>query len=362
MTAGTPYELTWYGCDLRTGGIIEELPALSHSGSLSRRLGQHTTANFSLSLAGAPADWEAATNQGRTVLVGVDTATNLPVWPGIVLTRDGGSAANVELGTATLERYLDSRYTGTYTAVQQDKAAVVTGLAAGILTDGPPFVFDAPSIGSMMDIDVLDGDDRTVLSALQEVMDADGGPEWTVDVEWNAARNGFRFPLRVRAAIGTQAPQPEAVFDFPGCVSSYTASESYEAGKGATVVQARGEGEGSARLSSDVYTASSLIASGWPRWVHRYTPATGLTDPVALNAHAAQALAVMATGATVWSVEAVASQAPRLGRDFGVGDTVRVAVESSARHPHGAEVVARCWSWELDPAADKIRPILVEED
>jgi hypothetical protein len=152
------------------------------------------------------------------------------------------------------------------------------------------------------------------------------------------------------------------VFDFPGCVATYTLSESYEQGKGATVVLARGEGEGTSRLTSTPHVATALIAAGWPRWEYRYTPATGVTDPDQLNAHAAKSLALMQQGAQVWSIEAVASKAPRLGPDWGLGDSVRLAVSTSPRHPRGADVVARCWAWELDPGADRIRPILVEDD
>ncbi|MFH8752929.1 hypothetical protein ACH4GK_17960 [Streptomyces rimosus] len=356
-----PVELAWYGCDLRSGAIIEDLRGLKPGGALTRKLGETTTLSASLGLAGAPADWEAATAGGRSMLVAVDTATDTPIWPGIVLTRDGGSATDISLQCATPERYLDGRYTGTVTAVQQDQATVLTSLLANAMTDGPPFVLDAPPTGRPLDYAVLDGDDRTILSAVQEIMGMDGGPEWTVDVAWNTDHSGFVLPIRVRPAIGAQAAAPEAVFDFPGCVSSYTLAESYEAGKGATVVQARGEGESAGRLTSQVYTADALIAGGWPRWVHRFTPASGITDPVQLNAHAAKALAMMQTGAKVWSVEAVASVAPRIGRDWGLGDTVRIAVESSPRHPRGAETVARAWAWELDPGADKIRPILVED-
>ena len=86
-----------------------------------------------------------------------------------------------------------------------------------------------------------------------------------------------------------------------------------------------------------------------------------MTDPDQLNAHAAQSLTLMQQGARVWSIEAIASRAPRLGWDWALGDTVRMAVERSPRHPQGADMVARCWSWELDPGADRVRPILVEE-
>lgn len=363
-SAETPYRLAWYGCDLRTGGIVEDLPSLK-TPTLSRRLGQPTTAQFDLQLGGAPADWVAATAHGRSVLVAVDTLTDTPIWAGSVLRRNRGSALTASLACATLEAYLDRRYTGNQTLIGADQATVIAALAGNLLVNGPPFVIDAPAIGVTMDYSVLDSDDKTILSALTEVMGMDGGPEWTVDVEWaDAAHTAFRFVLRVRPRIGTQTASPEATFDFPGSVSSYEQEESYEEGKGATATLARGEGEGDSRLSSSSHVASDLIAAGWSQYVYRYTPGSGLTDPDALNSHATAALALMRTGASAWSVTGVASRAPRVGTDWGLGDTVRLEVQPgvSPGHPAGASVVARAWAWELDAAADKITPILVEED
>jgi len=355
------YELAWYGCDLRTGGIVEDLRSIKPTGTLSRKLGDATTLQLELALAGAPDEWEAAVAPGRSVLVAVDTATDTPIWAGAVLPREGGSSQTVQLGAATLERYLDSRFPGDQTLIGTDQAAVVSALVTPALTGGPPIVIDAPSTGVTMDYLTSDGDDKSILSCLQEIMGLEGGPEWTIDIAWNAGRDGFTFPLRVRSAIGAQSDSPESVFDFPGCVSSYTLSESYEQGKGATVVVARGEGEGTSRLTSTSHEATALIANGWPRWEYRYTPATGVTDPDQLDAHAAKSLTLMAQGAQVWSIEAIASRAPRVGRDWALGDSIRMAVETSPRHPGGTDLVARCWSWELDPGADRVRPILVEE-
>lgn len=357
----TPYRLAWFGCDMRTGGIVEDLPALKPSGALSRKLGVSTTCTFDLALDGAPDDWESATAPGRSLLVAVDTVTDTPVWAGAVLPRDGGTGTTVQLGAATLEAYLDARYPGTQTLIGVDQADVIAALAAPALASGPPIVIDSASTGTTMDYLSFDGDDKTVLSCLQEVMGLDGGPEWTIDVAWNAGHNGFQFPLRVRKQIGAQAPSPEAVFDYPGCVSSYNLSESYERDKGATRVIARGEGEGENRLSSTVQEATYLTSTGWPVWEYRYTPSSGITNPNQLIAHAAKSLTLMAQGAQVWTMEAVASRAPRVGTDWNLGDTVHLAVEESRRHPNGADVVARCWSWELDAAADRVRPILVEE-
>lgn len=356
-----PVLLAWYGCDLRTGGIVEDLPSLTPSGALSRKLGAQTTLQLDLALAGAPAEWDAATAPGRSLLVAVDTATDTPLWAGAVLTRDGGSAGTVQLGAATLEAYLDARYPGTQTLLATDQASVITALATPALTSGPPLVIDAAATGTSMDYLSSDGDDKTILSCLQEVMGLDGGPEWTIDVAWNATHSGFQFPLRVRTAIGVQATAPEAVFDYPGCVADYTLSESYEQGKGATRVIARGEGEGSSRLTSPVQQATALITGGWPVWDYRYTPATGITDPDQLNAHATASVALMAQGAQVWTVQGIASKSPRLGSDFALGDSVGISVQKSRRHPGGATTVARCWAWELDAGADRIRPILVED-
>ena len=353
--------LAWYGCDLRTGGIVEDLPSLKPTGALSRKLGEATTLQFELNVAGAPGEWGAATDPGRSLLVAVDVATDTPIWAGAVVLREGGGARNVQLGAATLERYFDSRFPGTQTHIGVDQADVIAALATPALTGGPPITIDAVDTGVAMDYLTQDGDDKTILSCLQEIMALEGGPEWTIDVAWDAGHDGFTFPLRVRAAIGTQTTTPEGVFDFPGCVSSYTLTESYEAGKGATVVIARGEGEGSSRLTSSAHEATALLANGWPRWEYRYSPATGLTDPDQLEAHATKSLALMQEGAQVWSIEAVASKSPRLGADWGLGDSVSLNIETSPRHPNGAGVVARCWSWELDPGSDRIRPILVEE-
>ncbi|MFH9977952.1 hypothetical protein ACH4ND_01565 [Streptomyces sp. NPDC017179] len=357
----TAIELAWYGVDFRSGGIVEDLPSLKPTGPLSRKLGTFTTGQLELALDGAPAEWEAATAPGRSLVVAVDQATDIPVWAGALLPRDGGSSATVQLGAVTLEAYLDARYPGTQTLLNVDQASVMSSLVAPALSGGPPLVIDTVATGTSIDYLTDDGDDRTIYSCLQEVMGLEGGPEWTVDVEWNAGHNGFVFPLRVRKQIGTQSDIPEAVWDFPGCAAEYVLSESYEQGKGATRVIARGEGEGPSRLTSPPREATALIAGGWPVWEYRYTPAAGLTDPDQLDAHAVKSVGLMGQGAQVWSIHGVASQSPRLGRDWGLGDSIRLSVESSRRHPAGADVVARCWAWELDPAANRVRPILVQE-
>lgn len=359
---GTPFVLAWYGCDLATGGIAEELRSLSPSGALSRRLGDSTGATFSLDLAGAPRGWEAATDQGRTMLVAVDTATDTPIWAGVVTgPRQGGSANTVNLTASTLETYLEGRYSPDFTAIDVDLGTILEDVLAPALTGGPPFEIDGATTGTTGILQVLDSDDRSLLSIGQELMGRENGPEWTIDPVWADANHAmFKFMIRIRSKIGVQLDDPEAVFDMPGCVRDYSLTEDYTAGHGATRVTAYGDSSDTARLRSAVYQADDLLASGWPLWEHRFTPAAGTTDPDALNAQAAAALRLMKTGARSWSIDATASRGPRLGTGWNLGDNIALDVVSSPRHPNGVYAVARAWAWELDPKSDLVRPILVE--
>lgn len=357
-----PYELVWYACDATTGGIVEELPGLTTQ-TIGRRLGAPTTSSFALFLPSAPTDWEAATQEGRSLLLAVDPATDTPLWAGWILTRDGGSSQTLDLQAITFEGYLDRRYVGDLTLIGQDQATVITNLMTAPLSQGPPFVMDTVATGVTMDWISLDGDDRTVLSAMQQVMGMDGGPEWTIDPIWaDVAHTAIDLSVRVRSRIGSQSGDPEAVFDFPGCIASYQQAGSYETGKGATVAVARGDGEGESRLTSAPMVATELEAAGWPRTEYRWTPASGITDPTELTAHATRARDLMGIGASVWTLNATASRAPRLGTDWSLGDDITIEIAESARHPNGAVRVGRAWSWDLDPSGDKISPILVEEE
>lgn len=361
MTIG-PVTLAYYACDLRTGLILEELHSLTPSGALGVRLGASSTANASLDLSGAPPGWEDATTPGRSMIVAVDQAVQQPVWAGLILTREGGTDPALTLGLATTEAYFDRRYTGDVTiAVATDQAVIMTSLGTALAVNAPNFVFDAPAAGITLDsYTVADGDDKTILSCWQEVM-GQGGIEFTVVPRWqDAAKTTFQLAIVIRPQVGTQSPTPEAVFDSPGNVASYKLNESYESGKGATDVMALGNGQGATRLKSSDHQATALLGAGWPSWVYRFTPQAGLDDPVQLDTHAAETLAQLSPGTNAWTIVGVASRSPRVGSDWSLGDSIRLHVTTSPRHPNGADLVERCYGWDLDPAADTITPILIE--
>lgn len=357
----TPVELAWYGCDLRTGYIAEELRALTPTQPLQRRLGASTSSTATLALPGAPRTWEAATDPGRTLLVAVDTLTGSIVWSGATLRRDGGSATTVDLTAATPESYLDRRYPGTYSASRTDLALIMQQLAQPLLSQGPAITLDVTPCGTLGSYSVADTDDKTVLSALQEIAAMDGAPEWTIDTVWaNAQQSAVQLVLRIKPAIGVQSPAPEAVFDLPGCITNYTLQESYEKDKGATSVVARGAQTATGRATSTTHLATDQLTNGWCLWETRFQPAASITDTASLEQHATAALALMATGTRAWTVSAAASASPRLGRDWALGDSVHLAIATSPRHPNGIDVVGRAYAWSLDPAADTVQPITLE--
>lgn len=365
--------VTWLGCDLATGQIIEELPDLVPDGPISAMLGAYTSAAFSLPLAlgghGAPPrEWVAATEIGRAMIVAV--LSGEPVWAGIVKPRTGGTAAEARLGCVSLEGYLDSRYVGDHEWLAEDESSVI---AAGLLGDannieGIGFTIDAPATGMLRDRTYLDQDDKTVYSALRELMGVIDGPEWTVVLGWtDATKTAISKTIRVRSRIGVESTAPTSVFTT-GSASAvmgsagtsealYEFTEDYSNGRGANHIVATSSGEGESRPQSAPARDEARIAAGMPRYEYRYSPGSSIADIDVLDAHAQKALAIMGSGARTVKVTARADVYPLLGRDWMLGDDIGYDLIGH-RHPAGVAGVARAIGWELDAVAGTVSPIL----
>lgn len=364
--------VNWLGCDLVTGRIIEELPDIVPGGQLGAILGAYSSTSFKLPLAMAghgapPANWEQATEPGRTMIVAV--INDVPVWAGIILVRGGGKDAFVDLGCATLEAYLDRRFVGDHTWTAQDESSVIAaGLIGDAATEGIGFTVDAPSTGTTRDRAYLDQDDKTIYSALTELMGVDAGPEWTVTVGWaDASHTIVSKTVRVRKRIGVASTPPDlnnptgsanAVFMSTGASEAvYTLREDYSAGSGANHIVATSSGEGDSRPQSSPARATALLAAGWPRWEHRFTPSTSISSTTTLDGHATAALALMDDGANIVTITARADVYPVLGIDWALGDDIGYELVGH-RHPNGLTGVARAIGWNLDAAAGTVSPIL----
>lgn len=356
----TPAEYIWFGCDLVTGAIVEELPFVA-SGSLQRIIGAYTSVSGSIAIPDCPPNWERATDPMRTMLVCVRASDLRVMWGGMVLSRTGGSAETVTLSLATLEAYLDRRFMGDQVFVQNRISYVtLNAFVANSSTDGINIGFDVLMIPTLIDRTYSAESDQTVYSVLSELMGSTG-IEWTIDLDWSdSSQTGFKKTFYARERIGVVSPSPSAVFDMPGCVSDYVLTEDYTSSKGANHITMFGDGEGETRPTSGPQVADALIAAGWPRVEFRATR-SGVTQTATLIEHAQEMLAWKAQGAQIFTVTADATTGPLLGVDWALGDVVAVDVDHSPRHPDGFHITARSIGWELDTNAATVTPLLQEE-
>lgn len=364
-------DLTWLGCHLGTGKIIEELPDLyPASGPLISVLATSSSVQFKLPIplsgyGAPPLNWQSATQEGTTMIVAV--LAGRPIWAGAVLINDSGTDPVAGISCVSLEGYLDHRYVGDHTWTDQDEASVI---AAGLVADADPegigFVVDAPATGTLRDRTYQDQDDKTIYSALRELMGVIDGPEWTVALDWtDSTQTAVQKIIRVRKRIGVAASIPSAVFDSQssavfdtgGAASAqYRVVKDYSSGKGANHIVAVSSGQGDTRPQSTPARDETLLASGMPRWEYRFTPSTSITDTAVLDAHAARSLELMARGARSISITARADVYPVLGTDWTVGDDIGYDLAGHG-HPTGLTGVARAVGWQLDPQAGTVAPI-----
>lgn len=363
--------ITWLGCDLVSGQIIDELPDLNPSGEISRVLGASTSASFSLPipLPGPTVpvrDWVGATEGGRSLIVAV--VNDQPVWGGIVLRRKGGTDGTLELSTVTPEGYLDRRYVGDHVWVNADQTSVI---AAGLLGDadneGIGLEVDAAASGMLRDRSYFNKDNKTILSVLDELSGVVDGPEWTIDLEWSdSTKTAVSKVARVRQRIGVASPEPSAVFETSassvfGTVGTsgaeYSYDEDFSSGKGANHVVAYSSGEGDSQPFSAPARDEVLLAAGFPRWEHRFQPSSSIADVATLNSHAQSRVSVMKLGARTWAIEASASAYPLLGVDWSLGDDVAWDLVGH-RHPDGVKEQGRVIGWSLNPETDRVSLIL----
>lgn len=351
----------WLAIAARTGAIISELPLLTVDGdSIKQTIGRYETATAHVPIAGkyAPADWKRATKKGASFLVFVEDSVQdsrgLPTWGGLITRRRRNETDLIDLDLITAEGYLDRRYTGAQTfaatgqnTIMQTLLALVVDGAGG--KNGIPLrvvnIDGAP--GTLRDRTYLDQDDKTIYSAAQELMGVDGGPEWTIGLEWVDSLH-IGLVAQVGARIGVSPLPglvPNAAFDLPGNVSNFELIEDYSTGNGATDVMAVSSGEGTTRPQSTHMISNDLDR---PTFEYRFTPSTSITDVATLNSHATDELHVISGGISSLTLKAELDAAPRIGSEWNIGDDVSYAVAGSvpAFAPDGLAGTARAMGWE----------------
>lgn len=330
--------------DARTGAINDYLPDLMPQGPCAKTLGRFESLGFQMpfpkevvayaqTLSGvAPlpqlADWQTATRPGAAVLIALDEAGQ-PCWGGLVLTRTTDHTEVAQLSTVTMEAYFDRRNVGPYNVIGRDQNLIVSDLINQFILDGtlPGLPIRVQSTASAKTQSVIfnDYDDKTIYSILGTMSGAAGGPQWTVNWEWQSSPTRITPVLVVADRIGSPVPaglQPTATFSMPGCVQKYQLVEDYTGGKGANRVTATGsQGSGLTRPED---TENSTLPDGRPTYEYRYSPQQPPPPnaTLTLQQHALAALAYLQDGTHTLTVTCDVKSAPVLNSDWSIGDDV----------------------------------------
>jgi hypothetical protein len=341
--------LSWVSVNANDGSIIADLTNLKASGALKQTLMRYESQTASLPLDGAPPNWRQATRKGAVFLVALDE-TEQPMWGGLVKNRTTTEGPDVELSLVTAEAYFDRVYVGNEQFQQIPQNTIVKTLAETYAKTGakrglPLRVEVLGGNGAPRDQAYSDGDDKTLYSVLTDLAGLLGGPEWTVRWEWVDGRT-LGLVLTISDRVGKAAPAglgPAAQFYLPGSVTSATLEEGYGADEGANDVMAVSSGVDDARPQSPHQIDTTNLR---PRFEYRWTPSTSEPNVPTLTSHAQRALASMKDGTVALSLTANREEAPRLGRDWNIGDDVGFDLTGPA-WPDGITGTARAVGWEL---------------
>jgi len=344
--------LSFVSVDILTGKVLADLEDLTFSGSLKETYGRPEQLTVSLPVASAPEGWVTATRPYSVALVCLADDGARPLWGAIVTNRKTGLGPSIELSMATIPEYFDRQFLGneTFTARPQNllvkdlvekyaknpRAAGMFGIPLRVQVEG--------GNGVARDKTYADKEDKTLLSALQDLSGLEGGPEWVV--EWENNNQVITPVLRVSDRIGASAPVgllPSVQFSAPGCVSDAVYEESYKSGDGANDIMATSSGSSDARPQS---SHQRTLNDGRPTVEFRWSPSSSITQIPTLDSHARRVQAAFADGMAMLSLTANRYEAPELGAEWRLGDDVYVDLTSPA-WAGGLTGTARVVGWEL---------------
>lgn len=343
--------LAWVAVSLVDGRPICDLPYLQ-ADTLEYHLMEGTTQALKLPYDHLPVNWEQATLPGGVAYI--LTQDEHPIWGGILMDVQMDLAdAAFDLKVDTIETYLERPGTGDLEYRQKPQTWIVADIVQRAAITGMRNCLVARYGDStvLRDRSYKDTDDKSVLSAIQELANIQGGPEW--GHWWELTDKGaYRCVIAARDHYGSVEP----VTDFT--LSQMTGFQREMDATGTALanrVRAVSTADGDVRPSSPW---QSYYDPDRPVWPLSFTPSTSIKDLATLESHAVQRLASRARGTVTHSVDLDLLTAPKLGVEWMPGDMVRWDVNGAdSRMPGDTEGMARVigyrisfqGSWTLNP-------------
>jgi hypothetical protein len=340
----------WF-CDALTRTVVEELPLDCQS--FGQQINGVGTLTGTLALGDIPAavDWQAATQEKRTLLV--VQRNDQYVWAGrIMKVRPVDNSTKAEITAETLEGYLGRRLILddlTYTAT--DVFAVVRGILSYLqsIPGGDMGLATGVNLaGQTTTITYLGNSETKALDAAQRLAEVDPGFEFTIT--WARSGNVFTPTLTLAAPALSQGLDP-VVFEYPGNVLSPldTPRDGGDAPNSLVGVGAQVAG---APLLWDAIDTTTEIPAGVPIYEDTISM-TEETDAARLQARTEKALAAKLANITVPTVELGPDAVPGFG-DFPLGVPCRLRC-TCLYHPTGTngvpglDITRRVTGWTVNP-------------
>jgi hypothetical protein len=348
--------LTWHVCDMKTGTVLNTLP-LHAAGAVERTVGVPSTLGVRLDVHDerCPADWESLLDKRRTMLVLDDDGVPLVGYR--IVTYVTGEP-EVPITLKSLESIPEKTFCRTHEFFQDedDEANVAATLLNDAVVPGWGFELQVTPTGKTADHAYTAEEDRTVLSALSDLMETDGGPEWTIRLRWDSpAQRRIIKTIQVGPTVGSVLPG--TVIDSK-YLESRKRTVSADDDDLAVRVIATSDGSGEDRPMSDEFVDQAALDGGVPPWESR-VHVTGVDDPVQLNRVAEAGLRKRWNGVTTWDLVLAASEegCPRPGRDFDAGDTVALQSGPTANDNASWDAMARLIGWRGDIVESTFRTV-----
>lgn len=321
----------WVAVSMLTGQLICDLNGLVCQNP-QQTIGQYESCTATLPIPTAPPGWQLAVTPGASViwlLVDAPNGSTVPVWGGYVSACTLDHTDNAQLTLATLETYLDCRYTGTRTYTNEDGNLICQDLIDNCVATGPqgglPIrVNIVGGAGQAQTISWLDQNDTTVYAALQALTALMGGPEWCITGEWQHNPERITPVFNVGTRLGTpQTPglSPATVFDLPGNLAGFSTLRSFAQGLGANSVMAYSTGSGTVRPQSPYENQPDPLR---PTFEYRWSPSQNVLSVPQLTQWAQAALGILASGSVslTGAVKIKPGDAQQYGLGWQLGDDI----------------------------------------
>jgi hypothetical protein len=349
--------ITWYVCDLKTGTVLNSLP-LRPTGDVERTVGASSTLGVTLDVHDerCPDGWETLLDKRRTMLALDDDKYPLV---GYVIDKYTPGEASLQITLKSLESIPESSFCRThdFTEGVDDEADVAATLLSDLVVPSWGFELQVTQTGKTADHSYAYEEDRTVASALSDLMNAEGGPEWTIRLRWETpAQRRLIKTIHIGPKIGSVLPS--TIIDNKH-IESRKRTVSAAGDDLAVHVVATSDGSGPDRPMSDPFVDQAALDAGIPQWEARVN-VTGVDDLEQLNRVAGAGLRKRWNGVTTWDVVLASSEVgcPRVGRDFDSGDTVTLNSGPTRDDPASWDGMARIIGWRATVAESSIRTII----